>query len=189
MERGTTIHLKAEHYLKGSIRHVPAELGKLAKQYVKLKKAKPEHIEQFWGFDKDWRPLRGGFEPRQVFTIKADVALAPKNGVAISIDHKSGRAYPGHDDQAELTALATHLWYPAAKMVEVEFWYVDKGEITSYEFKVSYLERRMKFWTREGDKLLKEEKFLPTPSDQACGRCSFRSDKGGPCAAWKSLKN
>jgi len=189
MERGNTIHLKAEHFLKGDIRGVPPELEKLKKEFLALKKMKPEHIEEFWGFDRDWRPLRKGFEPRQTFTLKADVATAPKKGVAINIDHKSGRIYPAHDDQAELTALASWLWYPAAKKIEVEFWYVDLGDIVAYEFTNTYLAKRKKFWSNEGRKIMSETKFLPTPSQDACKWCAFKSSKGGPCDAWKKLRS
>jgi len=189
-ERGNTIHLKAEHYVKGDITGgVPRELKKLESEFRQLKKAKPEHVEEFWGFDKNWKPLRDGFDPKQTFTLKADAALAPRKGVAIGIDYKSGRVYDGHDDQAELTAVATHLWYPNAKEIEIEFWYIDKGRIVTYHFEVTYLEQRLKYWDKEGKKLLAEEKFIPTPSEDACKWCSFRSDKGGPCSAWKTLKN
>lgn len=187
MVRGDTIHKKAEYFLKGEIRGVPHELRKLGPEYKELKKQKPEHIEEFWGFDGNWKPLRKGFSPKQKFTIKADVALAPRKGIAICIDHKTGRIYDGHDDQAELTAIATRLWYPSARGIEVEFWYIDRGDIYTYSFTTKYLDRRIPYWTKQGQKIMSEEKFLPTPSEFACGRCNFRSDKGGPCTAWKKI--
>lgn len=188
MQRGETIHKKAEHYVKGNIQGVPPELSKLKREFIELKKSKPEHVEEFWGFDYSWKPLRGGFNPAQKFTLKADVAMAPRRGIAVGIDHKTGRIYESHDAQAELTALATLLWYPDARLVAVEFWYVDLGEIVQYEFSNTYLTKRRKFWSAEGDKILNEKRFLPTPSVDACRYCAFRSDKGGPCSAHKQAR-
>lgn len=188
MERGTKIHLLAEHFLKGNVKGVPKELAKLKPEYLELKKAKPEHIEEFWSLGRKWQRVKDGFRDGW-FTLKADAALAPRKGVAIGIDHKTGRYYPTHDEQAELTAVMLQKWYPDADGYEVEFFYTDQGEVQSYVFKPKYLSKRHDYWREQGEMLMAERKFLATPSQDACKWCAFRSDKGGPCQDWKRLRN
>jgi CRISPR/Cas system-associated exonuclease Cas4 (RecB family) len=188
MERGTKIHLLAEGFLKGEVRGMPYELRKLKAEYVALKKAEPEHIEEFMSLGRKFERVKDGFKDGW-FTLKADAALAPRKGVAIGVDHKTGRYYPSHDQQAELTAIVLRQWYRDADGYEVEFFYVDEGEITPYLFTPKYLDKRVGYWLEEGEKMMREKKFLATPSPDACRWCGFRSDKGGPCQDWKRLKN
>lgn len=189
MERGTMIHLKAEHFLKGDITGMPKELKKLSDVYRGLKKQKPEHIEEFWSLGRKWQRVKDGFRDGW-FTLKADAALAPrKDGVAVGIDHKTGRYYPGHDEQAELTAVMLRKWYPDADEYAVEFLYTDQGEVQSYTFKPRYLMSRDDHWIEQGELIMAERKFLATPSRNACDWCGFSSKKGGPCQDWKRLKS
>jgi len=195
MERGNTIHLKAEHFLKGNIRGMPKELVKLKDEYDTLKKMKPEHIEEFWAVDrKRFARVKDGWKDGW-FTLKADVALKPRKGVAISVDHKTGKIYETHDAQAELSAMMHHIWYPDADLYVAEFFYVDQGITIPYEFKPSYLDKAIPIWRARGEEVMAERKFLPTPSADACKWCSFRSDKvlpdgkKGPCRAWKAVKD
>lgn len=196
MERGTMYHLKAEYFLKGKITGMPKELSKLADQYKALRKAGPEHIEEFWSLGRNWKRVKDGFRDGW-FTLKADAALSPRKfGVAIGIDHKTGRYYPNHDEQAELTGLMLRKWYPKdSDGYEVEFFYMDQGTVESYRFAAKFLDRRMEHWQEQGELIMAERKFLATPSSDACKWCAFRSDKltddgkRGPCDAWKSLRD
>lgn len=190
MERGTMIHSKAEQFLKGNITGMPKELKKLSAEYQAMKRMKPDHIEEFMSLGRTWQRVKDGWRDGW-FTLKADAAFAPrrKQPIAIGIDHKTGRYYPSHDEQAELTAIVLQKWYPEAKSYAVEFFYTDQGEIVPYEFKPSYLYERSAHWLHEGEKIMEERRFLATPSNDACKWCGFRSDKGGPCQDWKRLKN
>jgi len=188
MERGTRIHLLAENFLKGNITGMPKDLAKLSAEYRALKKAKPEHVEEFMSLGRQFQRVFDGFRDGW-FTLKTDAALAPRKGTAIGIDHKTGRYYPSHDDQAELTAIVLQEWYPDADSYAVEFFYTDQGEVVPYTFVPKYLKRRREHWMAEGEKIMEERKFLATPSQDACTWCAFRSDKGGPCQDWKRLRN
>jgi hypothetical protein len=189
MDRGTRIHHLAEQFLKGNITGMPKELSKLGKEYRALKKAKPEHIEEFMSLGRNFKRVKDGFRDGW-FTLKADAMLKPRKGIAISIDHKTGRFYPSHQEQAELSAIVQMKFYPDADMYESEFFYVDSGEVVPYIFKPKYLKKREEFWMAEGEKIMAETKFMPTPSQDACKWCAYRSDKliardtYGPCRDW-----
>ena len=194
IERGNTIHLKAEHFLKGNIQGLPKEFIKLKTEYMQLKRMHPEHIEEFWSVDrKNFKRVHDGYRYGW-FTLKADAACKPRKGVAISVDHKTGKIYDSHDAQAELTAMMHHIWYPDADVYDVEFFYVDQGLVIPYEYKPGYLKKIIPKWRERGEEVMAERKFLPTPSIDACKWCAFRSDKllengkKGPCNAWRVIK-
>ena len=192
MERGTRIHSLAENYLNGGITGgVPPDLRKLSTEFKNLKRAKPI-VEKFWGLDPDWKPMEYGW-----VVAKTDAAVEPtkKDNSLVVVDHKTGRVYPDHDDQGSLYAAVGFGMYPKVEKVEVEFFYVDQGIVSPYEFSRKKLISLSEYWMEEGAKLMSTRKFLPTPSESACRWCGFRSDKRlangdrGPCDAWKIVKS
>jgi len=182
MERGSEIHKMAEYFLKGEIHGVPKKLKKLTTEFKGLQKAKPI-VEKFWNADKKFREV-GDYKGWVV--LKADAALPPKKQAALVIDHKSGKAWPDHIKQAELSAVVTKGRYPETDGVDIEFWYIDQGEVVSWHFNDRILVPLKEVWTERGEQLMSTRKFLPMPS-QKCQWCPFRSDKGGPCKAWKKV--
>lgn len=191
MERGTMIHMKAEQYLKGNITGgVPKELRSLKKHYVDLKKAKPI-VEEFWGVSEDWKPVERGW-----CIMKMDAAVEPtkKMPELIIIDHKTGREYDDHESQGSLYIAVGFVRYPKIELGVSEFWYVDQGHASTYEYTRKQMRELVEYWRGEGQRLTSMKKFLPTPSQNACRYCDFRSDKKlrdgspGPCDAWKKVK-
>ena len=191
MERGTMIHSLAENYLIGKITGgVPLPLKKVATELRNLKKHKPI-VEQFWGLSATWKPQKYGW-----VVAKTDAAVLPtkKMNELIVVDHKTGRIYPDHQDQASLYASVGFGLYPNVEKVDVEFFYIDQGHVETYPFSRAQLRFNVKYWLEEGKKFMSQKKFIPTPSESACSWCGFRSDKKlangkpGPCEKWRIVK-
>jgi hypothetical protein len=190
MERGTAIHALAEHYLNGNITGgVPMKLRKLSREFKALKAKKPI-VEKYWGVSAEWKPMNYGW-----CVAKTDAYVPPKvESILDVIDHKTGRIYPSHPDQASLYAAIGYALFPKVEEIHVAFFYIDEGFAPSYEYTRSKLRYSVKYWREEGLKLMATTNFLPTPSPDACGWCGFRSDKKlangkpGPCNAWRVLR-
>lgn len=189
MERGTTIHSLAEHYLLGNITGgVPKQLQKLTYEFKGLKKAKPT-CEKFWGVDDNWKPKE--YPAWCVAKLDSYVPPSKKENVLIEVDHKTGRVYPEHVDQASLYSAIGFGYYPKVDLIEVEFFYIDQGFVQPYEFTRAKLKYNVKYWLDQGKFLMSRKKFPATPSRRACDWCGFRSDKKlangqpGPCDEYK----
>jgi len=187
LERGIEIHKQAEAFLKGEIKQLPPALRKFRSHYAELRKLNPV-VEEFWGVTKEWKPAQ-----RDSWVVmKMDAAVLPSkktDGLLIIQDLKTGREYDSHLNQAGLYAAIGYALHPKAKAVETEFWYSDHGTVSRNFFDRRALKKQVAFWLSEGASLLKKEKkYLPSPSEYGCKYCHLRSDKGGPCLAWKSLK-
>jgi hypothetical protein len=191
MARGTMIHSKAEHFIKGGIRGMPSELKKLAAQYQGLKKAKAI-CEEWWCVDREWKPVRVKKDPdkhpRSWLRGKTD-AYALMGNELVVVDHKTGQIYPEHADQAGVYAVLGHAFFPKVESVTVEFFYTDKGHVIPHTFDLKKLRAARKLWTQRGLAVSGAKTFKATPSPKACGAyggCPYRSDKGGPCRQWKA---
>ena len=188
--RGNVVHAKAEQYLKGNLKGPPPkELWKLAPHYRELKAMKPV-VEQFWGVDRDWRPAQ---KDTTWCVMKMDAAVLPSQRTPGPLwigDHKTGREYAEtHEKQGSLYACIGAVTVPYAVGVDVEFWYVDLGYSQPYHYTPRRIARDTKRWIAQGELLMNEKDFLPTPSHDACKYCDLRSDKGGPCKSWKALQH
>lgn len=185
--RGNLLHKKQENYLIGKINGVPREFLPFKDELEGLKAARPI-VEQFWGVDADWKKINWG--SWVVFKMDAAVEPTKKNNTLWIQDLKTGREYPKHADQASLGACIGLAQYPNVDKVEVEFWYSDQGIIRAYEYSRKELKRETKRWMAEGDRLLTpRDKYLPSPSADNCRWCPIRSDRQGPCEAWKKVKD
>jgi PD-(D/E)XK nuclease superfamily len=194
MERGTLIHKLAENYLNGTIiGGVPYQLEKLKREFKALRKAKPT-CEKYWSMDITWKPKDYGW-----CTAKVDAYVPPtkQENVLVEVDHKTGGIYPEHVDQGSLYGAIGFGYYPRVDEIEVEFFYVDKGEVETYKYTRPMLRYNVRYWLDQGKELMSTKKFLPTPSKEACCKwsgCSFRSDKKladgtpGPCKAWRAVR-
>jgi len=183
MIRGTKIHKEAEYFLKDELDGLPKSLQKLKWEFIGLQKQKPI-VEQFWNANPDFTPAK---EYRGWLVLKADAALPPRKGVAYAFDHKTGREYDSHCEQAELTSVVTFGRYPRSERIEVEFWYIDDGDVASYRFDRSEMKHWRSKWQDLGNKVMSEKKYLATPSDDACRWCPHRTDRGGLCPEYKVL--
>lgn len=188
IQRGIMLHAKAEGYLKGEVTVLPKELWDFKMHYKQLKVLSPI-VEEFWGVDKRWRPIKW----KSWTVMKMDAALAPskKNGRLLWIqDLKSGREYPDHDKQSELYVAIGFAIHPNAKKIETEFWYADQGYSVVREYTKDDVADLVNVWIKRGKKVLEprdKSEYLPTPSEDNCRWCFIRSDRGGPCDAWKKI--
>ena len=152
MARGTFIHKVAEDLAQGKITWEEAQVlakqagdkklyGPKAKEITLLPfkkgfelaaKSKPV-VEEQWGFSAEWEEV-GWFGPRTWLRVKLDLNFATGKTVLSVIDHKSGKIYPDHAEQADLYALASFIMYPHIKKIVVGFWYLDLGEKTFAKF-------------------------------------------------------
>jgi hypothetical protein len=190
MDRGIDIHKKQEYYLRGEIREIPRPLEKLATEYEVLKSKSPL-TEQFWGVDNKFEPqfanVRRG--ERSWCVMKMDAAVLPtrRDRTLFIQDLKTGKEYPNHEDQAEIYACIGSSHYECDE-VDVEFWYADAGYVTSITYKPKHLVDLTEKWIERGiDVMTPRKRYMQTPSTKACGYCHLRSDKGGPCKAWKEV--
>ena len=180
-ERGNDIHAKGEHYLLGDIRGIPREYGGHAEELRGLKRlcAVPE---QMWSVGCAWKTC--GWKDYGVTWLRAkcDVHLYFEEERSLSIiDFKTGQVYPTHKGQGELYSVMGLSYYPELLEVNVEFWYLDKGTIANYDYDVKTVKKLKNIWHKRGVNMLKDRKFLATPSDDSCKWCPYHPKKGGPC--------
>jgi hypothetical protein len=129
-------------------------------------------------------------------TMKMDAAIEPCRAtdyVLFVQDLKTGKEYATHAKQSSLYACIGSLRYPRSEGVEVEFWYSDGGFSQPYYYTPSMLRRETSFWLKQGDAMMKAVSSntipIPTPSKAGCQYCFLRTDKGGPCDAWKRVRH
>lgn len=189
MARGIEIHRLAEYFLQRKINGLPYELKKLKPEYLALQRAKPI-VEQFWGVSEKWKP-----KGRDSWCVmKMDAALAPtrKEPRLWIQDLKTGREYASHEDQGSLYASIGLAMYPDLEGVDVEFWYADQpvdDNTRTFRFKLIDVKDAVEHWRKEGADIMEPKKiYYPSPTEDACKWCHLRSDKGGPCDAWKVVK-
>jgi len=182
--RGSEIHLKAEHFLSGSIRGLPTELKKLAPEYTALKKAKPM-LELKLAVDNAWKPVNWDYSWGRGIVD----ALARKGDEMIIIDHKTGRIYQKHIDQAQVYACLTAANVEDAQEFQTEFWYTDWGQVREWHYTRKEVEEELMPAFEERVMVMHTAKKFPkTPSQSACMWCPDRTDKGGKCREWRGAK-
>jgi len=179
MDRGTAIHSKGEQYLLGGIRGIPKEynLFGTALKAIKLLGAVPE-VDL--AVDRKWSPSAGDAWDSVWCRAKVDADVSAE-GVATLIDYKTGRVYPTHEEQGELYSVCKFAHAPDIKHIDVEFWYLDSGEVGKFAYERKDFEKLKRNWVDKTKKMLSDTKFLPTPGT-ACNRCYYSSKHGsGPC--------
>lgn len=177
--KGNAVHKDAELYLKGEKRALPPSLRSLEAEFKALKKLKPM-CEVQWGFDSNWAPT-GWFDADAWVRVMADAVCSPEKGVLKIIDFKTGKKYHYHINQLSLYALAAFNKFLDIHKVSAELWYMDTGEIDTIEFHRSEEKSLTVRWKKDTAKMMKDAKFTPTPSADACKYCHFKKASGGPC--------
>lgn len=183
MARGTDAHAKAEQFLLGNIKGFPLELSKLRGEFTALRKAKPR-VEEWVKLRADWTPASKDEPAWFIGRVDAMVVSLP---ALVVIDHKTGKFRPSHFDQGDLYATAVSALEPAATEISWEFWYLDYGEVKRADVSTRRLSELRGTWHERGMQVVTETKFPAQPSKFGCNYCDFRSDRGGPCAAWKKI--
>ena len=191
MDRGTTIHEEAEHYVDGSgeftdnLKKFKSEFEELRQLYIEAK----VELEGDWGFTLDWKPT-GWMVPDTWARIKLDALVHEDQTSARVIDYKTGRKFGnelGHSQQMLLYAIAAFMRFEDLQFVTAELWYLDKGETTvrtftreeAMEFLPGYHSRAIRMTTAE--------EFDPNPSKYNCKWCSYKDTPeghDGPQCQW-----
>lgn len=190
-ERGTMIHMKGKQFLLGNTKGVPTEFDHFAKEMKNLKRhgAIPE---QDWVITKDEKKTRGDDFVNAWLRAAIDAYVAPgEDGVLYIVDYKTGQLKVDKQ-QGELYAALSTLFYPDAKKIVVELWFVDQDHVEPFEYTAKEARALWKKWRERADRMLGDREFKPKPGSK-CKFCPYRSDKEikgmpgvqGPCDKYK----
>ena len=165
MAKGNAAHKIAEEFLLGNLAYIPSVLGKFKNEFEKLKdnSAKPEEA---FVLTQDWKHIPDGWMHDNAWLrLKLDARV--NNYV---VDFKTGKQYPEHIKQGKLYANVMMMLYPEYDNIDVEFWYLNSGEVTSFEFSRKELENDIKEWERQVAIMHSDTEFKPTPH-RYCSNC------------------
>ncbi len=180
LDRGLDIHKKAENYVNGIIKSMPKELLKFESEFKYLK--------------RDYKKGNGKTEPDISVNLNGSQAtmrttdyfigfgdyLSFSDNCIDCIDYKTGRMYPEHRDQGHAYSTSLLTLNPKIETVNVEFWYLDKGDVTEFNYSQSDLPRMKRLWANRIDKMYADTKFKNTPH-KFCGWCNRHVKNGGDC--------
>lgn len=167
--RGIHIHKLAEHYILGDIIGMPNELKKFAVEFRNLKKH-GAIAEENLTLDKHWQPVEDGWSKSETW-LRAKTDARVDNWVC---DFKTGRKYDKHEDQARLYSNILMKYYDY-DYVDVEFWYLDKGDVGAYSFSRETLDQDIEMWEERSSKLFLEKNWHPKQNEY-CKWCSHQKD-------------
>lgn len=181
LERGERTHKSMEAWVKAGApaKAAPTE-AKVFRDHVSgYMPPDPSKlvVEALWGHDKSWKPTASYRETW--LWIKLDLAFAASGTV---IDWKTGKAHDSHEDQGNLYGVAFLHRYPQHKEVNVEFAYLDLGELASMTVSRRNLRALQGDFEKRVAAMGTDTTFKPRPS-KLCGWCSYSKTKGGPCDA------
>ncbi len=186
--RGNKIHLLAEQFVKGEIKGMPDELEKFAFE-LRAVKALGAIPEQTWIIDKDWNLVPWDDIPKSQrdwdaywCQSKTDLHYPDEETEILTVvDYKTGRMYDSHKGQGHMYAVKGMHFYPWVKQVDVEFWYLDSGDVMHFSYKKKEQEAMTKLWSRRARKMEVQQVFPPTKND-GCRWCELKN--AGQCSAW-----
>lgn len=170
LEKGIHYHNVAEQFLLGNITGMPRELAKFATEFKSLKKynAIPE---ENWVLDNQWNPVEGEdkwMSKRAWLRAKGDARV--DNFI---VDFKTGRKYDKHEEQARLYANILMRIDPSLTEVDVEFWYLNSGEVSQYKYYSADLRKDIEQWESRVSKLFNEQHWFPKENNY-CRWCSYQ---------------
>lgn len=168
LTNGNFVHTLAEKFLLGEIEELPKQLSKFTKEFNRLREAsaKPEEAlvlnnswqllggEDAWSSDDAW--LR----------MKIDATVTDD----YIIDFKTGKQYPDHIKQGRLYANTKMKLNPDINSVEVEFWYLNSGEVSSFLFERETLDEDIANWEAKVEAMHNDNAYEPRPH-QYCKNC------------------
>lgn len=194
MERGNQIHEAAEHFIKGLIARVPAELKLVADDLKRLRKLFKDRlklglkgmapvVEEQWCWTKEWVETQWDNWNYVWVRVKIDVGWWETETRFRVRDWKTGKFREDKNneylEQLELYALAVLLKFEHCQEVVPDLSYVDQGIIYPPEdepmiFTRKDIPRLKKLWEKRVKPLLNDVKFAPRPN-QFCPGCYFNS--------------
>lgn len=183
-DRGTILHKKAEHYVKGDIRGLPKELKIFGSEIKELKKMCAT-TEEDLAVTRNWSPTTYDDWNNVWCRCNADVTVDQDEESTV-IDYKTGKIYEDkHKEQGELMALLKMCHAPKIETVDVEFWYFDQDDVLNWEYsREGDFDKLKTKWEKRATKMSRDKKFIATPAKPGqpyCNWCNFGKSKGGPC--------
>lgn len=198
MARGAKIHDKAEAYLKGKLKRLPAELKAFAKMFKALRTQYKKAIsgmvvEDTWAFTNKWDETQSNDWINCWVRIKLDCAHHEDEETLIVSDWKTGKFRQEKNEeyveQLELYALAALLLHEHIEVVKPRLVYLDAEVIYPDEdeelvFTRKDIPKLKKAWEARVKPMLKDKVFAPRPNN-LCHWCFYRKSNkangGGQC--------
>lgn len=176
-ERGDRIHKAAEAWIKTG-GPLPVELEAFAGEFDRARQYHLEgklQVEQEWGYDCGWQPT-GYFDSNVWLRVKQDGFVQHSPQIALTYDIKSGKKSGNevkHHEQGSLYALSGFFRYPELQTVHVEFWYIDKNDITHQSYTREQSTKQLKTWNRRALAISEEKTWKPNPNQHTCRFCYY----------------
>jgi hypothetical protein len=198
LERGIRVHQEGENYLDVGGR-VPKSYAAFSDEMKAIRKL-GANAEGSYAFTKSWQACSPTDWKSAWLRVKIDAEITdapePKDVTELTqIDFKTGKPWAKDTEvQSELYAVTGFLRFPKVDAVDVEFWYVDNGEVVPYVYTRNQYPELKKKWAARGRELIAARQFPPTNNSYNCKYCPFRSDvklgngQPGPCDAWRKAK-
>lgn len=175
--QGNQAHALAESYVKGLINGIPKVLLKFKDEFNFLRgeyKKGYVTLEDMLKFDKNWKQQDGW---KDYWVCGALDAYVKSPDVELIVDYKTGRVYEeSHEEQGSLYACMKGV----GKKVDVEFWYLGKDKVLSWQYTAKEIKLLKKKWEKNYKEMISEGKYNPSPSC-LCQYCSYSRSTGGPC--------
>jgi hypothetical protein len=157
---GVATHSLAEQYLLGKIEKLPPVLGKFRKEFQTLLDAGAIPEEEYV-LDKDWQLIPDGWKDNNAWLrLKLDARI--DNFI---VDFKTGKVYDDHIHQGRLYANVLMMLHPEYDEVEVEFWYLNSGQVVGHRFDRRDLSDDIGNWHNRVLHLHTDTEFKPTPHE------------------------
>ena len=142
-------------------------------------------------YNAEWQ-RRKWFDKDVVFRCAFDgIAYSDRSSLVI-YEHKTGKVYNTHKDQAELYACVAHKMNPEANDVVVNIQYLDLPASrpktvhswTAAELMVGHEGKPLiNKWIQKANAMMADRDF-PMRAGPQCRYCQFRGENGGPCDIW-----
>lgn len=179
-DRGSRIHDHAEFYVRGKYPGMCPEMGTYNDEFEALKQRftdQPDtlELENMWCFDEEWNVVEPD-SPHIWLRVKLDALAFLSETAAAVIDYKTGKKYGNevkHGQQGQLYQLAAFLRYPQLEELWVEFWYLDKDEITQTHFTREKGLRLWRTFNTRASKMTTDVDFTPKPNAHSCKFCPY----------------
>ena len=189
LERGSKIHKDAEDYVNRKRKGLTRELSQFREEFAAVRKLDAV-AEESYTVTKTWQPTHATDWDHAWLRAKVDIEILQEEVLTV-VDIKTGRRYPEHADQAGIYGTLGFIIHPDVEQVDFEYWYVDSGEVETFEFDLGGQRTRKREWQQRANKMIRTKLFEPNPTEKNCRYCAYRSDrqlangKDGPCHAWK----
>lgn len=182
LDRGLEIHSKAEKFVQGELRKLPAELHHFSQEFAVLRKMYKEgigHTEPDVSINAKWT---ASTKAKTDFIIAfADfLKIIETSPVSVIVDYKTGKKYSEHKDQGHMYATCIMTRHPWIDHTKVKFWYVDYDDAANFEWRRKDLAQMQRTWQARHDKMYGDKKFRATPN-KFCNWCARNIKNGGDC--------